>query len=443
MSTFLSIAKKILNTEENIFSVNYKKTDNIEGIIKILFHVFTLNEIKNVKQKYTFFADCLKSPFLKDKTKTDEFIFYFCKIQKLYNGLNRFAWNYKYNKAKIVVDTDMCLNKLNIGDKNVICLFHNQSRYLFHISDIINISNSALSNAHSFFAEPLSIKNPYNNLPFNKSTLYNIYLFIKYKTYYNAELFTKFFYSDFNLTCFKGNYEYLLREHAINNYVYKSPSNILLDEIKVMLQFYNDYYDDDDDDIFADSKKTKKGIHIDEDFPKNTLIKIMRPYLLLFCKSSYSFLPHKKREYLHIFIKLLDRFKNFNPRFGRKRYKILLKKSKNFKLKVSRKILEFDDKHIQFNNVEIQNNEFLKDHLSYEDYNYFNDRTVRLRSTLRGPIYSYNYNDNDTPDTPSLLEDTEEEFGEDTENTEEIEDGEIEEYTEEELEESKDDNSLS
>ena len=36
MSTFLSIAKKILNTEENIFSVNYKKTDNIEGIIKAL-----------------------------------------------------------------------------------------------------------------------------------------------------------------------------------------------------------------------------------------------------------------------------------------------------------------------------------------------------------------------------------------------------------------------
>ena len=99
--------------------------------------------------------------------------------------LNRFVYNYKYNKAKIVVDTDMGLNKLNINDHNVFCLFHNNSKYLFLINDLIKIINSSLTNSYMFFSQPLPSKNPYNNLPFTKSNLYNIYLFLKFKIYLN------------------------------------------------------------------------------------------------------------------------------------------------------------------------------------------------------------------------------------------------------------------
>ena len=61
--------------------------------------------------------------------------------------------------------------------------------------------------------------------------MYNIYFFIRYKTNYHCDLLLKFFDCDFNLTIFKGKNEYLLRELSINNYVYKSTSQILENEI--------------------------------------------------------------------------------------------------------------------------------------------------------------------------------------------------------------------
>ena len=71
--------------------------------------------------------------------------------------------------------TDMCLNELKENDKNVLCILDNGSKYLYHIKDLINIIHTSLTNSSSFFCQPKSIKNAYNNLPFKKSILYNIY----------------------------------------------------------------------------------------------------------------------------------------------------------------------------------------------------------------------------------------------------------------------------
>ena len=290
MTTYKLIIKNTLKTYNNPFL--YKSiNDNIDGIQKCIFTILLNKEI-NIKNKFEFFYDSLDHFLIKNK-KENEFIEYFYKIQKTYNILNRLVYNYKYKKTKLVVNTDMNLNEININDKNVICILGNNSKYLFHIKDLINIINSALTNSCMFFAEPKSIKNPYNNIPFNKSALYNIYFFIKYNTNYHPTLFFKFFYVDFNLTYFKHNNEYLLREHTIQNYVYKSPSNILLFEIKNMIIFFNNYCKDCKD------LKLKNRIVIDIDFPKNKLIKIMKPYLLLYIISQYAYLKKDKNEALY------------------------------------------------------------------------------------------------------------------------------------------------
>lgn len=348
-STYKLIIKKILHTDNNIFSFDYKKED-IDESCKLFFNIF-LNQDVNIKNKFKFFNESINSIFLKDK---ELFVNYFCKVQKTYNALNKLIFIYKFKKSKIVVNTDLALNEIDINQKNIICIRHDDVKYLFKITDLINITNTSLTNNHQFFSEPLCIKNPYNNLPFSKSTLYNIYLFIKFKTHLLPILFLYFFYCDFNLDCFKIKHEYLLRQCAIENYVYKSPSNILIKEINKMIKTFNDN---------CIKSKIKYKILIDEEFPSDKLIKIMKPYLLISFYSKYSLLPYKKIEMSNMLKYLLIRFNKFNPQFGRKKYKLIMGYKKNFKKKIVGKIVEFDDRCIPFNNVDKQNDIFLKDHL--------------------------------------------------------------------------------
>jgi hypothetical protein len=130
--------------------------------------------------------------------KLDErFFSYFNKIQRTYHTLNRFAFNYKVKKAPIVVKTDMMLNELEENDKNVLCIYQNNSRYLFKLYDLLKIINMSLIHSQEFFSQPLCIKNPYNNLPFGKNILYYIHYFLTEKTKItykisHTDLFLKF-----------------------------------------------------------------------------------------------------------------------------------------------------------------------------------------------------------------------------------------------------------
>jgi len=236
------------------------------------------------------------------------------------------------------------------------------------------------------FSEPKCIKNPYDNIPFQKSTLYNIYFYIRYKTDYYPELFFKFFNVDFNLTSFKINNEYVLREYSIKHFVENSPSNILIDEIKGMIDFYNQYCKQ----LFLQHK-----IIVHKEFPKDKLIKIMKPYLLLFMRSQYSYLTHKRREASYILKQKLIVFHKFNPQFGRKTYKIITKYDDDFKRVATGRLIEFNDKHISFNNMEKQNAEYLSDHLKYNDAIYVNERVVVRRSFTFNFVNNINFNDDE------------------------------------------------
>ena len=185
-SIYKLIIKNLLHTDNNIFSFNYDKNETVDERCKLFFNIF-LNQNIDIKNKFKFFYETINSIFLNDKK--DKFINYFCKVQKTYNVLNKFLYIIKFKKSKVVVNSDMALNEININEKNIICIFQDDVKYLFNINDLINIINSSLTNNHLFFSEPLCVKNPYNNLPFSKSTLYNIYLFIKFKTHILPILF--------------------------------------------------------------------------------------------------------------------------------------------------------------------------------------------------------------------------------------------------------------
>ena len=406
MSTYNLIIKKNLKMDNSVFLCNYID-DGIDNIIKLVFGMLLYKEL-NIKNKYAFFKESLNN-FLIKHNKEDSFITYFCKIQKVYNTLNRFVYNYKFKKARTVVTTDMFLNEITPNDKNVICILHNNSKYLFHINDLIKIINSALSNAYMYFSEPKCIKNPYDNIPFKKSTLYNIYFYIRYKTDYYPELFFKFFEVDFNLTIFKNKNEYILREYSINHFVNNSPSNILMDEIKNMIDYYNQY---------CKQLQLKHRMYINKEFPKDKLIQIMKPYLKIFMTSQYSYLTHIKRESTYILQQKLLMFNKFNPSFGRKQYKIVKKYTDDFKRVMTHRIVCFDDKHINFNNIEKQNAEYLTDHLKYNESINVNERVIVRRSFTFNFVNNINFNDDEDDDDDDDDDDEENEENEENEEAE-------------------------
>ena len=347
MTTISYITNKILNMDNNVFSLNYDKSDPVKPMMQLVFMSLVNNRYNS---KFIMLKETLIS-FL--KFSRDEFIDFFCKIQKTYYAFSRLAFIYKYKKSAMSVTTDIGLNDITVNDKNVICIYHVNSRYLFNINDLLKIINISITNSYMFFSQPLPSKNPYNNLPFTKSNLYNIYLFLKFKTNIYNDLFIKFFHCDFNLTTFYHKYEYLLREYILCNFIKNSTEDVVIQEIKKMISLFN--------------KKTTKKILIDDEFPKKRLIKIMKPYLMLYLQSYFSFVPIIKNNAIFLLNSKLKKFQKFNPKFGRKIYKLGFKNYPNFKRKSYIKSVEFLDNHIAFNHEEETN--FLTNHISYNEIN--------------------------------------------------------------------------
>ena len=345
MTTIGYITNKVLNMDNNVFSLNYDKSDPIKPLMKLVFMSLVNNRYKG---KFNMFKETLVS-FL--KFSRDEFINLFCKIQKTYYAFSRLAFIYKYKKSAMSVTTDIGLNDITINDKNILCIYNVNSRYLFNINDLLKIITTSITNSYMFFSQPLPSKNPYNNLPFTKSNLYNMYFFLKFKTNIYNDLFIKFFHCDFNLTTFYHKYEYLLRQYILDNFIKNSTEDELIKEIQKMITIFN--------------KKTTKKILINDEFPKKRLIKIMKPYLMLYLQSYYSFVPIVKNNAIVLLNNKLKKFQKFNPKFGRKIYKLGFKNYANFKKKSYIKSVEFLDNHIAFNCDEETN--FLTNHTYYNE----------------------------------------------------------------------------
>ena len=378
MTTIGYITNKVLNMDNNVFSLNYDKSDPVKPLMKLVFMSLVNNRYKG---KFNMFKETLVS-FL--NFSRDEFIDFFCKIQKTYHSFSRLAFIYKYKKSAMSVTTDIGLNDITINDKNILCIYHFNSRYLFNINDLIKIITTSITNSYMFFSQPLPSKNPYNNLPFTKSNLYNMYFFLKFKTNIYNDLFVKFFHCDFNLTTFYHKYEYLLREHILDNFIKNSTEDVLIQEIKKMITLFN--------------KKTTKKILINDEFPKKRLIKIMKPYLMLYLQSYYSFVQIIKNNAIVLLQDKLKKFQKFNPKFGRKIYKLGFKNYANFKKKSYIKSVEFLDNHIAFNCDEETN--FLTNHTYYNELdNSIEENIVQVTyMTVEEVEYDDTNNDDDDDD---------------------------------------------
>ena len=100
----------------------------------------------------------------------------------------------------------------------------------------------------------------------------------------------------------------------------------------------------------------------------------MKPYFILYLQSYYSFIPIIKNNVTVLLNRKLKKFQKFNPKFGRKIYKLGFICYPNFKKKSYIKSVEFLDNHISFNSEEETN--FLTNHTYYNEIDNISEENI-------------------------------------------------------------------
>jgi hypothetical protein len=225
-----------------------------------------------------------------------------CKAQKIYWAFSRVAYKYKRRKAILKIDSDLYLNPIDPSSMYAMDIYQERFIYRFTLQNLIHYIEGAIANTQGFISVPLECKNPYNNIPFSKADLYNIYYRVRKSDLVVPDLFHRFFLCSFHLKLFALENESLIRERAILDYLNKSDSETIYEEVEHMLVHFWFF-----------------RIKISEKFPKDELVHIMKPYLYLFFLYKYStHNPEIRNRSYYLLKNKLDELVKYNPRFGRK-----------------------------------------------------------------------------------------------------------------------------
>ena len=245
MKTFFNILQTIIGIIDKKYpdepfefiydNISIKENYYINYLINTIYFKIKESKISNASAKFISLNSILENIFCENELK--ERIFNIFSIsQNHYFSFLRFAHLYKMKKNSYVVTNDLMMSPLDPNHKLTFVLVENKSNFLFNINEIIQIIETAIGNSPDFFSEPISPVNPYNNQIFTNATLYNIYFHMKKINRVIPLLFHCFFIENFDKSKFSDNHQSIIREQAINKYVFNSPYNVLYPKIIKMLQ---------------------------------------------------------------------------------------------------------------------------------------------------------------------------------------------------------------
>jgi len=344
MKTFFNILQTISKIKtkhypDEPFTILNNNKDN-QHIIYLINNIFykskeckkTTKFSKNAFAKFTYLNDIFENSFYINEFK--ETIFdTFSKAQKHYYAFSRLAHIYKIKRHKYVVSDDLMMNKLDPNNKLTFILVEDKYNYLFNINELITIIETAIGNSNDFFSEPLIPLNPYNNREITISTLYNIYFQMKNNQRVIPLLFHCFFLENFNKELFSERHEPIIRENSIKKYIFNSPYTVLYRSVIYMLK----------------SNKYTLNLSIHENFPKNLLVDIFRPFLFHYYIINYYIKNTSKiynsKKILHFKLK---KFYEYNTIFGRQTVKLTKKNDKIIKREYI-----INQKHLSFYDINI------------------------------------------------------------------------------------------
>lgn len=319
MKTYFTILQKLCNSQSIIFPTyhdsftknqsyweNYYTNEKSNSALTQVY--FFMKRIVSYKENLTLHDFIHKKHLLLNTARTrvvfrelqDELIEIIYKTQRIYYGFALLAKIFR-SKRKIINDNDLLLSPIDLSNKNIIKIFHENGNYAFTVRDMTSLINNALSNTENYFAMPRNIKNPYINTDFSNSLLYTIFIKMRSIDCIIPVLFQRFYLCDFNINNFMIENEYLIRDEAILRDVYKPNEAYLFNHICSMINFH-----------FNNKRKISK--HID----KSSFIKIMRPYYYLYLIGHFH--VHgltRTNNAMVVFRRRIFELFEYNPKFGR------------------------------------------------------------------------------------------------------------------------------
>jgi len=363
---------------QNKLNISHEDQKMIIGLL-CNFSIINKNYIKHLSK-------ILNNQFTSDYYKSLSLDIY-CIAKKYMNSLQNILRIIKIKKLLLKNNNDIGgLDDIKLTKDHLkFYLIENNSKYCFKFSDIISIiNNSLLSNTADFYSEPVLIKNPYTNIPFSLSSLYNIYFNLKKSTFIMPTLFDLYMKSDFNLTIFANDYETVIRDMLIKKYITNLTFNNYVKEIKKM---------------FKDSKiiglnNSEKLRKINSKMPANIILNVFKPFVDLYIYTIYTLNSNKKFISKNLLYKKITGFVKENPNFGRKIVHTKKNKTDLFifsGLAISNSSFITDIKN-NFYNINIQNMnniDCINNQLQQSNYQQYWYPTLNTISTINIP-------DNDT-----------------------------------------------
>ena len=283
---------------------NEKYNEKLKSIISFIYFSPQYTKKNNINSKFGQLMDIQNNIFISPEIK-EEYFNLFSKSQKNYFAFTKLKHIYRLKKAKVKTIVDLYLNPIDPNHPNSIAIWQNNFLYWFTLSDLKNHIEAALTNCNYFFPEPMECKNPYNNIPFTETQLYNIYFQLRESSYVLSQIIHNYFLCELDIEIFKLENEYMIRDIAINKYTYNTSQPIVYKEMMSMV------------DVYLSGK-----IQIDSDAPKDQIINILRPYFHLYLISNFHVSgTDKKRNANQALSIQFYKFGSYNPRFGTKIFK--------------------------------------------------------------------------------------------------------------------------
>lgn len=226
------------------------------------------------------------------------------KTQRTYHAFSILSRVYRHKHTHVQINTDLYMNDLSPAHKNTFVLLDHDKIYYFSLNDLAKLILDSLTYSYLLFHEPKLCKNPYNNMPFTKSTLYNIYFQMKESFCVVPRLIQLFFEADFNVFLFKKINESVILEYIIREHVTKTEPIRMRDDILKMVNEYDD----------------KCILDIHPLFPAKSLLDGLKPMYILYLCRKYTADGKIYENYGHELLFRMYTFIKHNPRFGRMNY---------------------------------------------------------------------------------------------------------------------------